>query len=137
MIAVKIEPNGIPNTPLVSTKKPRPKTASGHLFAIKLDDIRNSCLVEIEGIGIPSEDEQYMISSYMHGNFDTLRLKDGGILIVHENYKSTKIKKPLNRIATALSGTQVFGEALIVGQENGMLTDVPMKYYALLAFDLI
>lgn len=107
------------------------------MIAVKIEPNRKPHLVGIEGIGIPSEDEQYMISSYMHGNFDTLRLKDGGILIVHENYKSTKIKKPLNRIASALSGTQVFGEALIVGQENGMLTDVPMKYYALLAFDLI
>lgn len=130
--------NGIPNTPLVSTKKPRQKTASGHLQAIELDDCLNPHLVEIEGIGIPSEDELYMISSYMHGDFDTLRLKDGGILIVHEDYKSTKtIKKPLNRIATALFGSPIFGTALIVGQENGMLTDVPLKYYALLAFDLI
>ena len=48
--------NGIPNTPLVSTKKPRQKTASGHMFAIELDDCLNPHLVEIEGIGISRED---------------------------------------------------------------------------------
>ena len=105
------------------------------MIALKLEPDRSPHLVGIDGIGI--SDELHLMQAHVGGYLEAVHLKDGGIMLVDEDYALTLKKKPLNHIATALYGQPIFGNALIVGQKDDMLTDVPSKYFALLAFDMV
>lgn len=105
------------------------------MIAIKLEPSHNPFLVGIDGIDI--NDELHLMQAHVGGYIETLKLKDGGILLVDEDYLLTKKGLKCNHIATALYGSPIFGNALIVGQKEDLLTDVPPKYFALLAYDLV
>ena len=69
------------------------------------------------------------------GYIETVSLRDGGVMLVDEDGRMKRLSE--NLIATALCGRQILGNVLIVGQKEELLTDVPSKYYALLAIDMV
>ena len=105
------------------------------MIAVKIEPEANPYLVGIEGLTIA--DELHLMQAHVGGYLQHVYLRDGGIMLVDEDYLLTKKRLKLNRIATALYGEPIFGNALIVGQKDDILTDVPVKYFALLAFDMV
>lgn len=105
------------------------------MIALKIEPDRSPYMVGIDGIDI--EDELHLMQAHVGGYIDALRLKDGGIMIVDEEFLNARLQKQHNRIASALYGAVIYGNVLIVGEKGDMLTDVPTKYFALLAFDMI
>lgn len=107
------------------------------MIAIKIEPDRNPYLVGIEGGSIA--DELYQMQDHVGGYIETVRLKDGGILLVDEDGIQKRL--PENLIASVLSGSRIRGNVLIVGQDiqqqEPVLSDVPEQYFALLAFDMI
>ena len=105
------------------------------MIAMKLEPDRSPHLVGIDGIDI--NDELHLMQAHVGGYLEALHLKGGGIMLVDEEFALQHKRKLMNKIATALYGRAIFGNALIVGQKEDMLTDVPPKYFALLAFDMV
>ena len=69
----------------------------------------------------------------VQGSFETVRLRDGGIMIVNE--KGAVNGMPQNPIASLVAGTMIYGPALIAGVDGDEFTDVPEQYHELLMIE--
>lgn len=107
------------------------------MIAIKIEPFGSPHLIQIDAKNI--EDELHQMQMHIGGYIETVRLQDGTLMLVDEDgvhkYKSK------NNIASALSGRWICGTVLIVGVDEDVdepvLTNVPCKYYKLLAFNMI
>lgn len=103
------------------------------MIAVKIEPNGKPHLVGIEGSSI--EEELHQMQAHVGGYIETVRLRDGGIMLVDEDGRGKRL--PENLIGSALCGQRILGNVLIVGQKEDLLTDVPSKYYALLAIDMV
>lgn len=103
------------------------------MIAIKIEPYGNPTLIGIEGGSI--QEELHQMQAHIGGYMETVRLKDGGIMIIDEDGRHKRKKD--NYIASILSGTKIVGTVLIVGEEEDYLTDVPPKYFALFAINMV
>ncbi|MBQ6040012.1 MAG: DUF3846 domain-containing protein [Oscillospiraceae bacterium] len=103
------------------------------MIAVKIEPNRKPHLVGIEGSSIV--EELHLLQQHVGGYIETILLRDGGVMLVDEDGRMKHSEE--NLIATVLCGKQILGTVLIVGQNEEMLTDVPSKYYALLAIDMV
>ena len=103
------------------------------MIALKIEAGGHPHLVGIEGPSI--EAELHQMQAHVGGYIETVRLRDGGIMLVDEDGRGKRL--PENLIGSALCGQRIRGNVLIVGQKECLLTDVPSKYYALLAIDMV
>lgn len=105
------------------------------MIAVKIEPDGHPHLVGIEGSSI--SDELYQMQDHVGGYIETVRLKDGGIMLVDEDGIRKHRRNDPNLIASALSGKDIYGNVLIVGQDEyegeNTLTNVPDQYFALLA----
>lgn len=60
------------------------------------------------------------------GYIETIRLKDGGVMIVDE--EGIMKQYPHNDFASYISGHHIYGTALIVGERGDEFDDVPQQY---------
>ena len=67
------------------------------------------------------------------GHIETVRLKDGGIMIVDE--EGLLKQYPRNDLASIICGHHVYGTALIVGVDGEEFDDVPQQYLPLLGLE--
>lgn len=91
-------------------------------------DLNSISLIDINGDTI--EAELKAMQQAVGGYIETVRLKDGGVMLVDE--EGMLKQYPRNELASILSSHHIYGTALIVGQSGDRLTDVPEKYLALL-----
>lgn len=63
-------------------------------------------------------------------NISTVGLKDGGVMIIDEDGMGKQC--PHNDTASYVAGRHVYGTALIAGERDDELDDVPEQYLALL-----
>lgn len=103
------------------------------MIVVKIEPHENPHLVDIEGGSI--ESELHQMQAHIGGYLETVHLRDGGIMLVDEDGVMKRLHE--NQIASALSGQRILGTVLIVGQKEDLLTDVPSKYYALLAINMV
>lgn len=103
------------------------------MIAIKITPQGNPYLIGIESSGIA--EELHLMQDHIGGYIETVRLKDGGIMLVDED--GIRKHKKENRVASALCGQKIVGTVLIVGEEEDYLTDVPPKYFALFAINMV
>ena len=61
------------------------------------------------------------------GNIETVRLKDGAVMIVDE--EGMLKQYPRNDLASYISGKHIYGTALIVGYNGKSFDDVPEQYF--------
>ena len=110
------------------------------MIAIKIEPDGHPHLVGIEGSSIADEISQ--MESHVGGYIKQIQLKDGGMMLMDEDGSSNSKHLKLNVIASVLYGKDVWGNVLIVGldehsQPETVLTNVPDRYYALLAISSI
>lgn len=103
------------------------------MIAVKIEPNGKPHLVGIEGGSIAAELHQ--MQAHVGGYIESVRLRDGGVMLVDED--GCRKRLPENLIAKALCGHKILGTVLIVGQRDDLLTDVPSKYFALLAIDMV
>lgn len=102
------------------------------MIAVKIEPNGKPYHVGIEG---SIAEELHLLQQHVGGYIETVSLRDGGVMLVDEDGRMKRLSE--NLIATALCGQQILGNVLIVGQKEDLLTDVPSKYYALLAIDMV
>ena len=103
------------------------------MIAVKIEPNGKPHLVGVEGSTIA--EELHVLQQHIGGFIETVPLRDGGIMLVNEDRHIKRLHE--NMIGTALCGQRILGTILIVGQKEDLLTDVPSKYYALLAIDMV
>ena len=103
------------------------------MIALKIEAGGHPHLVGIKGPSI--EAELHQMQAHVGGYIETVRLRDGGIMLVDEDGRGKRL--PENLIGSVLCGQRILGTILIVGQKEDLLTDVPSKYFALLAIDMV
>ena len=96
------------------------------MIAVKIEPNGKPYLVGIEG---SIAEELHLLQQHVGGYIETVSLRDGGVMLVDEDGRMKRLSE--NR------GQQILGNVLIVGQKDDLLTDVPSKYYALLAIDMV
>ena len=85
-------------------------------------------LNRISLIDIEDKDDIQCYRNEVGGVFETIRLKDGGLMLAS---KEGLIKKhPHNDLASYISERHIYGTALIVGMDiSGFFCDVPEQYF--------
>lgn len=81
-------------------------------------------LNSIDVIDIPNE--LHALQQAVGGHIETVGLKDGGIMIVDE--EGLLKQYPRNDMASYISGSHIYGTALIVGADGDEFDDVPQQY---------
>lgn len=77
---------------------------------------------------IDIEDDMKAYRKEVGGAVETIRLKDGGVMIV--NKRGMFKQYPHNDLASYISERHIYGTALIVGMDlSGHFCDVPKQYY--------
>ena len=95
--------------------------------ALKID-LNSINVVDIKGESII--DELHSMQRMVGGDVEHIPLKDDGVMLVDE--EGMLKQYPRNELASLVSGCHIYGPALIVGQVGDLLTDVPIKFLALL-----
>lgn len=94
------------------------------MIAIKIEPDGHPHLVGIEGSSIA--DELHQMQDAVGGYIETIRMKDGGIMIVDEEGVLKQYQH--NDMASYIIGFHIFGTALIVGDGGEVFDDVPQQY---------
>lgn len=72
------------------------------------------------------ENDLHALQQAVGGYIETIRMKDGGVMIVDED--GIMKQYPHNDLASYISGHHIYGTALIVGERGDEFDDVPQKY---------
>lgn len=83
------------------------------------------CLNSISIIDV--DNDLHALQEEVGGRIETVRLKDGGLMIVDE--EGILKQYPHNDLASYISGRHIYGTALIVGVDGEEFEDVPDQYY--------
>lgn len=81
-------------------------------------------IIDIDGGSV--EDELHALQDAVGGYIETIRMKDGGIMIVDEEGVLKQYQH--NDMASYIIGFHIFGTALIVGDGGEVFDDVPQQY---------
>ena len=84
---------------------------------------------------VDTESSPQALRQAVNGGTESIRLRDGGVMIVNETGATNGM--PQNPLASLVAGTMVYGPALIVGEsDTGCYTDVPEAFMELLKLDI-
>lgn len=83
------------------------------------------CLNSISIVDV--ENDLHALQNEVGGRIETVRLKDGGLMIVDE--EGILKQYPHNDLASYISGRHIYGTALIVGVDGEEFDDVPKQYF--------
>ena len=92
--------------------------------ALKLELNRIS-VVDIDSTSVKTELSE--LQKAVGGYIETVKLKDGGVMIVDEDGMLKQY--PHNDLASYISGHHIYGTALIVGVDGDKFDDVPEQYF--------
>lgn len=83
------------------------------------------CLNSISIVDV--ENDLHALQTEVGGRIETVRLKDGGLMIVDE--EGMLKQYPHNDLASYISERHIYGTALIVGVDGEEFDDVPEQYF--------